>query len=465
MGQILGDSCTPGDYLRKFFNLEDVMTIPNVPKPKEGEEEFELELNKVEKKLEELEVEAKKKVDTLSEKLNEMQKFYGLRVTGKLDKETLKVMKMPRCGVSDVRTLSLSDLDSEPRRKSKWETNQLTYRIENYTPDMTRAEVDQSIARALQVWAEVTPLKFTRIRRGIAHIMISFATKDHGDGLMFDGPLGTLAHANSPGSGLGGDAHFDDDESFTFRNNSQNAFVLFLVAAHEFGHSLGLDHSSVSDALMHSIYFFTDPDHSPLSSNDIEGIQSIYGPPDCQNLVWDAVTTFRGETVFFKNRYFYWRESQNRTVTQLPIRSFWLNAPNNVDAAYEDPVQDKLFLFKGRQVWAFNGQNLEPDYPKPLSSFGLPASVTNVDAAVHNSNTGKTLLFSDRYYYRYNERENRMDEGYPKRTVHVFDGLTEEVSAAHMINMGETCLGSAPSAEVFLICCRTITYCPVSRHP
>ncbi|XP_073685321.1 collagenase 3-like [Garra rufa] len=372
--------------------------------------------------------------DPLPGKLEEMQMFFGLEVTGKLDKETLEVMMKPRCGVPDVRTKRFRASYSRFRRTPKWKNNKVTYRIVNYTPDMTKAEVDKSIARALQVWAAVTPLKFTRVKRGIADIMISFAIKDHGDGEIFDGPQGILAHANYPGSGLGGDAHFDDDESFTFR--SDKGFVLFLVAAHEFGHSLGLDHSDIPNDLMFPTYNFIDPDNSPLSSNDIEEIRSIYGsppPPDCQNMVWDAVTTFHGETVFFKNS-FYWRESQNRTVTPLPIRSFWFNAPNNVDAAYEDPVQDKLFLFKGTQVWAFNGQNLEPDYPKPLSSFGLPASVTNVDAAVHNSNTGKTLLFSDRYYYRYDERENRMDEGYPRQVEDEFLGLTGAVTAAHMTN-------------------------------
>ncbi len=40
---------------------------------------------------------------------------------------------------------------------------------------MSVAEVDDSIKRALQVWADVTPLRFTRIYSGTADIMISFA--------------------------------------------------------------------------------------------------------------------------------------------------------------------------------------------------------------------------------------------------------------------------------------------------
>uniref|UniRef100_A0A671KMV2 interstitial collagenase n=1 Tax=Sinocyclocheilus anshuiensis TaxID=1608454 RepID=A0A671KMV2_9TELE len=394
------------DYLRNFYNLED-STYAAVFRPEANN-------------------------DQLPEKLKEMQKFFGLRVTGKLNKETVAVMKKPRCGVPDV--AAYSTFGDEP----KWQTNELTYRIVNYTPDLSKAEVDESMEKALQVWAKVTPLKFTRINRGTADIMISF---DHGDGLLFDGPQGTLAHAFAPGSGIGGDAHFDDDESFTFR--SSRGHVLFLVAAHEFGHSLGLSHSNVPGALMFPTYTFTDPDRSPLSSDDIEGIQSLYGPlrpkpvtkpqPDCQNLVWDAVTTFKGETVFFKDSSF-WRSSSGRSAAQRPIKSFWPNAPDNIDAAYEDLVEDKVFFFKGKQVWAFNGQNLEPGYPKPLSSFGLPESVTKVDAAVHNKNTGKTLLFFDKYYYRYDERENRMDEGYPKRVENVFLGLTGQVTAAHMSN-------------------------------
>ncbi len=60
--------------------------------------------------------------DQLSKKLKEMQKFFGLKVIGKLNKETLEVMKKPRCGVPDVG--AYSTFGGEP----KWQTNKLTYR-------------------------------------------------------------------------------------------------------------------------------------------------------------------------------------------------------------------------------------------------------------------------------------------------------------------------------------------------
>ncbi|XP_053166846.1 matrix metalloproteinase-18-like [Hemicordylus capensis] len=196
-----------------------------------------------------------------------MQEFFHLSVTGVIDIETQDVMDQPRCGVPDV--LGYSTFPGSP----SWNKDSLTYRINNYTPDMPRDQVERAIARALQVWSDVTPLRFSRTT-GPADIEIHFASGDHGDYSPFDGEGGTLAHAYAPGSGSGGDAHFDEDETWSETNNEIN---LFLVAAHEFGHSLGLGHSNVRGSLMYPTYKYQNPNTFRLPSDDRRGIQRLYG--------------------------------------------------------------------------------------------------------------------------------------------------------------------------------------------
>ena len=56
------------------------------------------------------------------------------------------------------------------------------------------------------------------------------------------------------------------------------------MAVHEFGHSLGLDHSDVPDAIMFPTYReYNATLH--LHSDDIEGIQMLYGMVNQLNVV------------------------------------------------------------------------------------------------------------------------------------------------------------------------------------
>ncbi|KAM9846589.1 collagenase 3-like [Aulostomus maculatus] len=394
-------------------------------------------------------------ISPMSKKLSEMQRFFGLQITGTLDANTLEIMKRPRCGIPDSNIGQFSTFGNN----LKWQKNSLTYRIENYTPDMSKSEVDVTIEKALQVWAKVTPLRFTRIYSGTADIMISFGRQSHGDFYPFDGPDGTLAHAFAPAPGIGGDAHFDDDEIFTFTSNT--GYVLFMVAAHEFGHSLGLSHSDDPGALMYPLYIYRNPDTFVLPRDDVNGIQSLYGPnpdedpvqpgpeppitPDAcdSSMVLDAVATLRGEMLFFKDSFFWRSYPQSTTPQQSLITNFWPSAPVNIDAAYESQQSDNVLLFKGQKVWAFSGYDLVGGYPKPLSSLGLPKQVKKIDAALYDVASGKTLFFVGSFYYSYDEARKTMDEGFPKRVDETFSGLATKVTAAFQYR-GFTYIFSGP---------------------
>ncbi|XP_040590704.1 stromelysin-1 isoform X1 [Mesocricetus auratus] len=377
-------------------------------------------------------------------KIQEMQKFLGLEMTGKLDSPTMDMMLKPRCGVPDVG--GFTTFPGSP----KWRKNHLTYRIVNYTPDLPKESVDAAIEKALKVWEAVTPLTFSRLSEGEADIMVSFAAGEHGDFIPFDGPGEVLAHAYAPGPGVNGDAHFDDDEQWTEGTAGTN---LFLVAAHELGHSLGLFHSAKPEALMYPVYKSPrDLASFHLSQDDVDGIQSLYGPPPASPdvpviptksnslepdsslmcspaLSFDAVSTLRGEFLFFKDRHFWRKSLRTPEPGFYLISSFWPSLPSSMDAAYEVTSRDTVFIFKGNQFWAVRGHEEQAGYPKSIQTLGLPATVERIDAAVSDKEKKKTYFFVDDKYWRFDEKKQSMEPGFPREIAVDFPGVDSKVDA------------------------------------
>lgn len=63
---------------------------------------------------------------------------------------------------------------------------------------------------------------------------------------------------------------------------------MFQVAAHEFGHSLGLSHSDVSTSLMAPFYRGYQR-HFRLDQDDINAIQELYGTRHQLNYSYNSV--------------------------------------------------------------------------------------------------------------------------------------------------------------------------------
>ncbi len=144
----------------------------------------------------------------------------------------------------------------------------------------TAATWQNVILKAAQVWAQQTNINFAVVSdNGTQQGGGSYQQGDPGMGDIRIGGInlgtsGPLAQAFMPppvnNFSLAGDIEFNTAQ--TFNINGQD-YDLFTVAAHEFGHALGLDESNVDHSIMWGQY---EGAKVGLASDDISGVRSIY---------------------------------------------------------------------------------------------------------------------------------------------------------------------------------------------
>uniref|UniRef100_A0AAV2ISE8 Peptidase metallopeptidase domain-containing protein n=1 Tax=Knipowitschia caucasica TaxID=637954 RepID=A0AAV2ISE8_KNICA len=375
--------------------------------------------------------------------------------------------KRPRCGVPDYHTLLRVDLSYYSMKKKKkqgeswqqrrkryalfggrWEKTDLTYRIVRFPWQMTETKVRHVLDQAFRIWAAVTPLTFTEVKSEKADIIIDFNRYWHGDSLPFDGPGGILAHAFFPRTHRAGEVHFDYDEHWTVGNDVGTD--LLQVAAHEFGHVLGLQHSLEPDAVM--CPFYSDSYPLQLSEDDKRGIQFLYGPPthttlditetneveigmpDACQTNYDAVSMIRGELFFFKSQY-VWRIRGGQLEAGYPALAsrHWRGIPDYIDAVYEDKLGN-IWFFQGENYWVFDAERRITG-PDSVLRLGLPVSDIQAALKWDVGNEQKVFLFKSLSYWSFSPLENRVDDVYPQ-VMPEWSGLPKHIDAAFQDRYG-----------------------------
>ena len=349
--------------------------------------------------------------------VTQFQAFAGVEQTGTVDKHTMEMMEMPRCGVKDAvgQGAKLRRRKRFALQGTKWSKTRLTWRISRFPSrgSMTREEVVDTARRAFQLWAQPSRLEFVYAGDNSisVDIEIQFQSLEHGDGDPFDGPGGTLAHAFFPL--FGGDVHLDDSEVWTI-NNAEGTDMLQTLA-HEIGHSLGLSHSDVSPSIMAPFYRGYEPSLS-LKDDDIKAIQNLYGPfmpkptprPEKRVLCFKDVSidaifrTSDNMTYVFKDDQF-WRLTSESVALGYPrqVASGWGGRlPNNIDAALSWERKSITFIFKGDQYWKYRNMDPLKGYPKLISS-GFPGIPNDIDSAFVWSGNDKIYFTKGSKYWRF----------------------------------------------------------------
>jgi Matrixin len=166
---------------------------------------------------------------------------------------------------------------------AKWSKSPVPYFVNADNLDLAVAPTTAAVRAGADVWANQTNAAFSFSYAGPSTQTTN--TMDGTNLVLFRNAANGNAIAttyywyNSSGF-VDADIVFWDGgfQFFAGTSGCSNGFYIEDIAAHEFGHALGLGHSTVAAATMYPSVSSCNQSNRILDADDIDGILSLYGP-------------------------------------------------------------------------------------------------------------------------------------------------------------------------------------------
>lgn len=254
-----------------------------------------------------------------------------------------------------------------------WNKHYLTYSIENdhYNPKL--------IKEAIQEWNIEPILEFKHTERGQGDIKIYFKPLSSAVGLSYPPQVGIInIHSNIP----------------DILNVSQ-------IFQHEFGHALGLKHSTTIESIMH--HTLVPPMH--ILKSDKQQLKELY---QCR---YDSVTLLNGYTYLkFRGRHY---ERIDRNTENFTNDTLWHPEITRVTAMYRD---ENYFILSDDKYFEFNDT-------MQLERIGFIAdkfpNISDTISAVLTLNNGTMMYFlkNKRIWYNNLLMDQNIFEEFPDSPI------------------------------------------------